>query len=183
MTLMSRSNAVASIFISLSLCGPARAGDPQGVQRGLTDFGGLMGGSVETPADAPAAVELQQAPAEALDAVAAWLLSEGKEKTLAADIARALGYSDPVSIKQKGYQSDDGMKHFAMINTQKTNELILVYQTAASVGYVWRTDRAGKLLVTVKTGGGSATQVDNSAAAADFEAQKSYFIAKVPPAK
>jgi hypothetical protein len=199
---MSRWTFLASLFFSISLCGTAYdavqgsamlagAGNPAAMERTLTDFVGRMGGvhAADLPAApvaSPVALEYHAGAKDEkleLEPLADFLNAQGKVKVLDSGISAALGYSTSANIKQKAWQTEDAMKHYSQYNTDNNTDIIFCRQTQEQVGYVWLTDRSGKLVKTIKTGGGQAIKVPNSEAADLFKGEKEYFLAKVPPAQ
>ena len=128
--------------------------------------------------------ELAQAQAEKsadeLGPVAEWVLKDGLDKTLDDAVTLRLGLGDAgVGIRHKGYRTTgDDMRHaFAVI--PKGNTIVMSHTDADNNGYIWRTTRAGVLLMTLKRDGTAMKVIPNSQSAAAFEAEKKYFLSKV----
>jgi hypothetical protein len=200
---MNRWTFAASLFFSISIFGSAfeavqgsallaGAGNPQAVQRSLTDFVGRMGGASADMPEAPAAagaaiMEMKKGPSEEpsepLAPMASWLLSQGKDKALNATVAKALGFADSIAVKQKAYKAGDDLFHIAQVRVENGSDMVFGQLTSGQIGYIWRTDRTGKLLVTVRNSTTTGTiQVPNTEAEGEFEREKAFFLDQVPPA-
>jgi hypothetical protein len=118
--------------------------------------------------------------ADELGPVAEWVLKEGLEKTLDESITLRIGLDGPIPIRHKGYRTTaDDLRH-AFAIAPKGNAIFLSQIDADSKGYIWRTTRAGVLLMTLKQEGSAMKVVPNSQAAAQFAEEKKYFLSKIP---
>ena len=120
-------------------------------------------------------------PADELGPVAEWVLKDGLKKTLDDEIALRLGMGEAnVAIRHKGYRTtSDNMRHAFQIAT-KGNVIVLELLDAKNNGMIWRTTRAGVLLMTLRRDGDKMKVEPNSHTAKEFEAEKQYFLSKIP---
>ena len=127
-----------------------------------------------TPASA------QDKSADELGAVAEWVLKEGIDKTLDEAVVLRIGLDGTIPVRHKGYRTTaDDLRH-AFAITPKGQAIFISQMDAANNGYIWRTTRAGVLLMTLKQEGGTIKVVPNSQAAAKFAEEKAYFLSKIP---
>jgi len=93
---------------------------------------------------------------------------------------RVVGLDDEMAVRHKGFRTtSDDMRH-AFAIAPKGNVIFISYVDADNNGYIWRTTRAGVLLMTLKRDGTAMKVVPNSQAAAKFEDEKKYFLSKIP---
>jgi hypothetical protein len=122
----------------------------------------------------------QEKSADELGPVAEWVLKEGIDKTLDEAITLRIGLDGTIPIRHKGYRTTaDDLRH-AFAIAPKGNSIFISQMDANRNGYIWRTTRAGVLLMTLKQEGSTMKVVPNSQAAAKFAEEKSYFLSKIP---
>ena len=115
-----------------------------------------------------------------LGPVAEWVLKAGLDKTLEQAVSLRVGLDDEMAVRHKGYRTtSDDMRH-AFAIAPKGNVIFMSYIDAGNNGYIWRTTRAGVLLMTLKRDGTAMKVVPNSQANDKFEAEKKYFLSKIP---
>src|SRR5437762_13089926 len=128
---------------------------------------------------------LAQAPAQTrpysdqaeLSKVEEWVLSQGTDESIAAELAAILGLgSDRLPVKLKSFRTSDGVSHTFAVSTNPSQKAIVLSALKTivdkmqiySVGTAWLTDKSGILRETIRVDASGASVVSNSSRAAEF---------------
>jgi len=123
-----------------------------------------------------------------LSKVEEWVLSQGTEDSIAAELAAILGVgSDRLPVKLKSYRTSDGINlAFAVSTNSRQKGIVLsALKTIAdkmkiySVGTAWLTDRSGTLRRTIAVDASGARVLPDSSRAAEFKNIKVFFVKKL----
>ena len=123
-----------------------------------------------------------------LSKVKEWVLSQGAEESIAAELAAILGLgSDRLPVKVKSFRTSNGIDDaFAVsTNSAETGIVLSALKTMANsrqiyfVGNAWLTDRSGNLRRTIYIDASGARIVSNDSHAAEFKDMKDFFRKKL----
>jgi hypothetical protein len=123
-----------------------------------------------------------------LSKVEEWVLSQGTEESIAAELAAILGLgSDRIPVKVKSFRTSNGIDDaFAVSTNPKQDGIVLsALKTMANssqiyfVGNAWLTDRSGNLRRTVYIDASGARIISNTSHAAEFKDIKDFFLKKL----
>src|SRR6266487_1886065 len=116
-----------------------------------------------------------------------WVLSQGTEESIAAELAAILGLgSDRLPVRLKSFRTKDGVSHTFAVSTNPSQKAIVLSALKTiedkmkiySVGTAWLTDRSGILHETIRVDASGARIVSNTSRAAEFTDTKAFFIKK-----
>src|SRR6266536_1158068 len=114
-----------------------------------------------------------------------WVLSQGTEESIAAELAAILGLgSDRLPVRLKSFRTSDGVSHTFAVSTNPSQKAIVLSALKTmedkmkiySVGTAWLTDRSGILHETIRVDASGARIVSNTSRAAEFTDTKAFFI-------
>ena len=117
-----------------------------------------------------------------------WVLSQGTEDSIAAELAAILGVgSDRLPVKLKSFRTSDGISLTFAVSTNPKQEGIVLsaLKTIAdkmkiySVGTAWLTDRSGTLRRTIAVDASGARVLPDTSRAVEFKNIKSFFVKKL----
>jgi hypothetical protein len=117
-----------------------------------------------------------------------WVLSQGTEDSIAAELAAILGVgSDRLPVRLKSFRTTDGISlAFAVSTNPRQKGIVLsALKTIAdkmkiySVGTAWLTDRSGTLRRTIAVDASGARVLPDSSRAAEFTNIKAFFVKKL----
>jgi len=117
-----------------------------------------------------------------------WVLSQGTEESIAAELAAILGLgSDRLPVRLKSFRTKDGVSHTFAVSTNPSQKAIVLSALKTiedkmkiySVGTAWLTDRSGILHETIRVDASGARIVSNTSRAAEFTDTKAFFIKKL----
>ena len=123
-----------------------------------------------------------------LSKVEEWVLSQGSEESIAAELAAILGVgSDRLPVKLKSFPTPNGINRTFAVSTHPIQKGIVLsalktIQDQAkiySVGTAWLTDRSGTLHRTIQVDASGARVVPNDSRAAEFNDIKAFFVKKL----
>jgi len=123
-----------------------------------------------------------------LSKVEEWVLSQGTEDSIAAELAAILGVgSDRLPVKLKSYRTSDGISLTFAVSTNPKQEGIVLSALKTivdkmkiySVGTAWLTDRSGTLRRTIGVDASGARVLPDSSRAAEFKNIKAFFVKKL----
>src|SRR5436309_11187289 len=124
-----------------------------------------------------------------LSKVEEWVLSQGTQESIAAEIAAILGLgSDRLPVRLKSFRtSNDGISRAFAVSTDPSQEGVVLSalktmedkMTIYSVGTAWLTDRSGTLHRTIQIDASGARVVPNNSRAAEFKDIKPFFLKKL----
>jgi len=124
-----------------------------------------------------------------LSKVEEWVLSQGTQESIAAEIAAILGLgSDRLPVRLKSFRtSNDGISRAFAVSTNPSQEGVVLSalktmedkMTIYSVGTAWLTDRSGTLHRTIQIDASGARVVPNNSRAAEFKDIKAFFLKKL----
>src|SRR5205809_2963394 len=124
-----------------------------------------------------------------LSKVEEWVLSQGTQESIAAEIAAILGLgSDRLPVRLKSFRtSNDGISRAFAVSTDPSQEGVVLStlktmedkMTIYSVGTAWLTDRSGTLHRTIQIDASGARVVPNNSRAAEFKDIKAFFLKKL----
>jgi len=124
-----------------------------------------------------------------LSKVEEWVLSQGTQESIAAELAAILGLgSDRLPVRLKSFRTSDGVSHTFAVSTNPSQKAIVISALKTivdkmkiySVGTAWLTDRSGILHETIRVDASGASVVSNSSRAAEFKDTKAFFVKKAP---
>src|SRR6266496_3952244 len=124
-----------------------------------------------------------------LSKVEEWVLSQGTEESIAAELAAILGLgSDRLPVKLKSYRTSNGVSHTFAVSTNPSQKAIVISALKTivdkmqiySVGTAWLTDRSGILHETIRVDASGAKVLPDNSRAAEFNNIKAFFIKKAP---
>jgi hypothetical protein len=116
-----------------------------------------------------------------------WVLSQGTEDSIAAELAAILGVgSERLPVKLKSFRTTDGINlAFAVSTNPRQKGIVLsALKTTVdkmkiySVGTAWLSDRSGTLRRTIAVDASGATVLPDSSRAAEFKNIKAFFVKK-----
>ena len=124
-----------------------------------------------------------------LSKVEEWVLSQGAEASIAAEIAASLGLgSNRLPVKLKSFRtSNDGISHAFAVSTNPIQKGIILSALKTiednkmkiySLGTAWLTDRSGTLHRTLEVNASGVRVVSNDSHAAEFKEIKAFFLKK-----
>src|SRR6266487_3405977 len=120
-----------------------------------------------------------------------WVLSQGTEESIAAELAAILGLgSDRLPVRLKSFRTKDGVSHTFAVSTNPSQKAIVLSALKTiedkmkiySVGTAWLTDRSGILHETIRVDASGARIVSNTSRAAEFKDTKAFFIKRLKAA-
>src|SRR6266516_3162590 len=120
-----------------------------------------------------------------------WVLSQGTEESIAAELAAILGLgSDRLPVRLKSFRTKDGVSHTFAVSTNPSQKAIVLSALKTiedkmkiySVGTAWLTDRSGILHETIRVDASGARIVSNTSRAAEFTDTKALFIKRLKAA-
>ena len=125
-----------------------------------------------------------------LSKVEEWVLSQGAEASIAAEIAASLGLgSNRLPVKLKSFRtSNDGISHAFAVSTNPIQKGIILSALKTiednkmkiySLGTAWLTDRSGTLHRTLEVNASGVRVVSNDSHAAEFKDIKAFFVKKL----
>ena len=120
-------------------------------------------------------------PRPELGALADWVAATGKLHEVDPALAVPLGLgTGPIAVRQRAFRTEDQLIHVVALAEGGKGEILLALFAPDRTGYVWRTTRYGVLLVTLhQAPGGIEELVPNLEAAAEFRAEKGFFLARL----
>lgn len=116
-----------------------------------------------------------------------WVLSQGTEDSIAAELAAILGVgSERLPVKLKSFRTTDGINLAFAVSTNPRQKGIVLSALKTivdkmkiySVGTAWLTDRSGTLRRTIAVDASGATVLPDSSRAAEFKNIKAFFVKK-----
>ena len=117
-----------------------------------------------------------------------WVLSQGTEDSIAAELAAILGVgSDRLPVRLKSFRTTDGINlAFAVSTNPRQKGIVLsALKTIAdkmkiySVGTAWLTDGSGTLRRTIAVDASGAKVLPDSSRASEFKNIKDFFVKKL----
>src|SRR5205809_5448220 len=126
-----------------------------------------------------------------LSKVEEWVLSQGTQESIAAELAAILGLgSDRLPVRLKSFRTSDGVSHTFAVSTNPSQKAIVISALKTivdkmkiySVGTAWLTDRSGILHETIRVDASGASVVSNSSRAGEFTDTKAFFLKKLEAA-
>src|SRR5437762_4388433 len=125
-----------------------------------------------------------------LSKVEEWVLSQGTQESIAAEIAAALGLgSDRLPVKLKSFRtSNDGISRAFAVSTNPIQKGIVLSALKTlednkmeiySLGTAWFTDRSGTIHRTIQVNASGVRVVSNDSHAAEFKDIKVFFLKKL----
>ena len=126
-----------------------------------------------------------------LSKVEEWVLSQGTQESIAAELAAILGLgSDRLPVRLKSFRTSDGVSHTFAVSTNPSQKAIVISALKTivdkmkiySVGTAWLTDRSGILHETIRVDASGARIVSNTSRAAEFTDTKAFFIKRLKAA-
>src|SRR5438093_10451679 len=120
-----------------------------------------------------------------------WVLSQGTEESIAAELAAILGLgSDRLPVRLKSFRTKDGVSHTFAVSTNPSQKAIVLSALKTirdnmkiySVGTAWLTDRSGILHETIRVDASGARVLPNNSRAAEFTNIKAFFVKKLEAA-
>ncbi len=123
-----------------------------------------------------------------LSKVQEWVLSQGTQESIAAEIAAILGLgSDRLPVRLKSFRTSDGISRAFAVSTNPNQKGIVLSALKTikdnikiySVGTAWLTDRSGTLHRTIVIDASGARVVPNNSHAAEFKNIKAFFVKKL----
>jgi hypothetical protein len=141
-------------------------------------------------AQSPAPTPLYSGQAD-LSKVEEWVLSQGTQESIAAELAAILGLgSDRLPVRLKSFRTKDGISRAFAVSTNPIQKAIVLSALKTmvdkmqiySVGTAWLTDRSGILHETIRVDASGASVVPNNSRAAEFTNIKAFFVKKLEAA-
>ena len=138
-------------------------------------------------AQSPAPTSLYADRAE-LSKVEEWVLSQGTEESIAAELAAILGLgSDRLPVKLKSFRTSEGVSRTFAVSTNPTQKGIVLSALKTirdnskmySVGTAWLTDRSGTVRRTIAVDAAGARILPDNSRAAEFNSIKASFVKKI----
>jgi len=123
-----------------------------------------------------------------LSKVEEWVLSQGTDESIAAELAAILGLgSDRLPVRVKSFRTSDGVSRTFAVSTNPSQKAIVLSALKTivdkmqiySLGTAWLTDRSGILHETIRVDASGATVVSNTSRTAEFTDTKAFFIKKL----
>src|SRR5881398_715413 len=122
-----------------------------------------------------------------LSKVEEWVLSQGTQESIAAELAAILGLgSDRLPVRLKSFRTSDGVSRTFAVSTNPSQKAIVISALKTivdkmqiySVGTAWLTDKSGILHETIRVDASGARVVSNTSCAAEFKDTKAFFVKK-----
>jgi hypothetical protein len=123
-----------------------------------------------------------------LSKVEEWVLSQGAEESIAAELAAILGLgSDRLPVRLKSYRTSSGTSRAFAVSTKPSEKGIVLSALKTiranvqiySVGTAWLTDSSGTLRRTIAVDASGARVVPDNSRAAEFNDIKAFFVKKL----
>jgi hypothetical protein len=124
-----------------------------------------------------------------LSKVEEWVLSQGTQESIAAELAAILGLgSDRLPVRLKSFRTKDGISRAFAVSTNPIQKGIVLSALKTmednkmeiySVGTAWLTDRSGTLRQTIAVDASGAKVLPNNSRAAEFTNIKAFFLKKL----
>ena len=120
-----------------------------------------------------------------------WVLSQGTEESIAAELAAILGLgSDRLPVRLKSFRTKDGVSHTFAVSTNPSQQGIVLSALKTiedkmkiySVGTAWLTDRSGTLHQTIRVDASGARVLPDNSRAVEFKNIKAFFVKKLEAA-
>src|SRR6266480_2684006 len=123
-----------------------------------------------------------------LSKVQEWVLSQGTQESIAAELAAILGLgSDRLPVRLKSFRTPDDISRAFAVSTNPIQKGIVLSALKTtedkmkiySVGTAWLTDRSGTLHRTIAVDASGARVVPNNSRATEFKNTKACFAKKL----
>ena len=124
-----------------------------------------------------------------LSKVEEWVLSQGTQESIAAELAAILGLgSDRLPVKLKSYRTSGGINLACAVSSSPAPKGIVfsalrtmedTKMQVYSVDNAWLTDRSGTLRRTIAVDASGAQVVPNNSRSAEFKDIKAFFLKKL----